>query len=71
MPPTPTHHGNDPSGTLILREFSLSPQRRKRSNSSNLLQMKEPIIGSRSSLNRLSNIGKQRSAPEVKSGMLF
>ena len=60
LPPTPTHHKND--DMLITREVSLSPQRRKRSNSSNLMQSHQQIVGSR---NSLSNIGKQASAPEV------
>lgn len=72
LPPTPTHpkpaEEKGGTGTLILRHVSLSPQRRKRSNSSNLMrdpQHQQLIGGSRSSLNHLANIGKQTSAPEV------
>ena len=72
LPPTPTHPtqaAEEQGGTLILRHVSLSPQRRKRSNSSNLMRDPQQLIGgSRSSLNHLANIGKQTSAPEVGKG---
>jgi len=80
LPPTPTKRGNiigganneedEEKGTLVVhRHASVSPQRRQRSNSSNLLHVRSDrllLSGSRTSLNQqLANIGKQSSAPEV------
>uniref|UniRef100_A0A1I8BE76 non-specific serine/threonine protein kinase n=1 Tax=Meloidogyne hapla TaxID=6305 RepID=A0A1I8BE76_MELHA len=78
LPPTPTKRENivgsnnnedEEKGTLIMhRHVSVSPQRRQRSNSSNLLHVRSDrllLSGSRTSLNQqLANIGKQSSAPE-------
>nr|CAD2202813.1 unnamed protein product [Meloidogyne enterolobii] len=81
LPPTPTKRGNivgganneedEEKGTLVVhRHASVSPQRRQRSNSSNLLHVRSDrllLSGSRTSLNQqLANIGKQSSAPECQ-----
>uniref|UniRef100_A0A914HTH2 non-specific serine/threonine protein kinase n=1 Tax=Globodera rostochiensis TaxID=31243 RepID=A0A914HTH2_GLORO len=71
LPPTPLHgdgttNGN---GTLILRS-SISPQRRRRSNSSNVLRKggeQQLRTSSRGSLNRMPVIVKQSSVPDHRS----
>ncbi|KAL3091633.1 hypothetical protein niasHT_024215 [Heterodera trifolii] len=75
LPPTPTNcesahfdNGNN-NGTLVLRS-SVSPQWRRRSNSSNLLRRteeKRQRTESRGSLNRVAGIVKQCSVPEQRS----